>query len=273
MPGGGKAGQALVRRRNAALAALDGHRDRRRFKQGLVASGVVKWRAPEGAKGTTHKATVLDWAPGVGETILKDGAHNQKIGGDVHHGRLAGARILTLSLEERATCPKSCALWRECYGNGMPRARRWRPSEAFEAALDLEVRAWCLHHEKVLVRLHVLGDFYSMDYLALWVRLLDDLPNLNVFGFTAWKPGSEIGAGISRVRAALGRRFAIRHSGMTGKWGSFTLDFPTEQKQIGDALVCPEQLSGNGIGPAGIHCGSCCACWRGDKPIAFMLHG
>lgn len=270
---GDKARELFEDRRIRALAKLPKVRDRRRFRQGLVSTGEVSVRAPAAATGTIHPRTVAEWSPSAGETILNGGEHNQKIGGDVMRGWLLGARIFTLSLEERATCPKSCALWRECYGNSMPQARRWRPSPAFEAALDLEVRALCIVHEKVLVRLHVLGDFYSMDYLALWARLLEEHRNLAAFGFTAWKPESEIGANIARIRDTFGRRFSIRHSGRSGKYGSFTIDFPTQRKLIGDAIVCPEQLSGNGDARAGIHCGNCGACWRGDRPIAFIEHG
>lgn len=268
-----KARDKLVARRQKALAKLPDIRDRRRFVQGLVSTGVIRHKAAADAKRTLHVGTVEVWSPETRETILKDGKDNQKIGGDVMVGRLKGATIRTLSLEERATCPASCLHWRTCYGNAMPRARRWRPGPGFEDALAAEVRETCARHAKVLVRLHVLGDFYSMRYLALWVGLLDDLPGLNVFGFTAWRRGSEIGDGIARVRDALGRRFAIRHSGVTGPWGSFTFDFPTQKKRIGDAIVCPEQLSGNGDGPPGVHCGNCGACWRGDKPIGFMEHG
>ena len=48
------------------------------------------------------------------ENVLKCGRNNSKIGGDVLVGRLRGARIFTLTLEERATCPRSCAMWRAC---------------------------------------------------------------------------------------------------------------------------------------------------------------
>lgn len=270
---GDKARELLVSRRNKALGKLPGIRDRRRFVQGLVSTGVIRVRAKPGAKTTMHPETVIQWSPDLGETIIKDGRDNQKIGGDVMVGWLKGAKVRTLSLEERVTCPRSCGHWLTCYGNAMNKARRWRPGPGFEAALADEVRETCRKHGKVLVRLHVLGDFYSMRYLALWVGLLDELPGLNVFGFTAWRRGTEIGDGVARVREALGRRFSIRHSGMTGPWGSFTFDFPTQKKRIGDAIVCPEQLSGNGDGPPGVHCGNCGACWRTNKPIGFMEHG
>lgn len=53
------------------------------------------------------------------DRLLKSGEHNAKIGAMVVKGPLAGAKTFTLTLEERATCPRSCAMWGACYGNGM----------------------------------------------------------------------------------------------------------------------------------------------------------
>lgn len=247
-------------------------RDRRRFTETVAPTGTANRLVPATADRSVFPQAVKEWTPELGECVLKDGAHNSKIGGDVSVGALAGAKIFTLSFEERVTCPRDCRHWRDCYGNSMHRARRWTYSKDLEKIIDLEVRALCAIHEKVLIRLHVLGDFPNFDYLKLWAGLLDDLDNLHVFGFTAWKTDTRIGAGIARLRKAYGVRFAVRTSGMTGEWGAFTLDFPTEQIRIGDAIVCPEQRSAMGDGKKGIHCGNCGACWRSAKPIAFVQH-
>ena len=206
------------------------------------------------------------------EAVLKDGCNNSKIGGDVLVGRLKGAYIATLTLEERATCPRSCKIWEGCYGNGMQHARRWRPGPELEAQLRDELVEACSKNELVLIRLHVLGDFYSFEYLKLWATALDDLPNLHVFGFTAHQPGTEIGDGIRKLRNVYPERFMIRHSGLTGRWGSFTLPFPTDAKTIGDAIVCPEQLDAMSGGKNATHCGNCAVCWSTSRPIAFVEH-
>src|SRR5690606_37043752 len=49
--------------------------------------------------------------------LLVSGYNNVKIGNDVRKGLFRGYRIFTLTLEERATCPRSCANWTSCYGN------------------------------------------------------------------------------------------------------------------------------------------------------------
>ncbi|WP_395542728.1 hypothetical protein [Neotabrizicola sp. sgz301269] len=243
--------------------------DRRRFKVSPVPSGTTRVIVAADTPGTIFSTRIA--TPASGDRVLKDGASSCKIGGDVHKGRLRGARIYTLTLEERATCPRSCGLWQACYGNAMPHPTRWQRGPELERAVAEEVAALCAPGDPVLIRLHILGDFYSFDYLRLWVALLDDHPNLNVFGFTAWPPGTHIGDGIARVRAALGRRFSIRHSGRTGPWGSFTINFPTERPRLGDAVVCPEQAEAMN-GRQGRHCGNCCLCWQSDLPIVFVEH-
>ena len=50
------------------------------------------------------------------DRILIGGEMNAKIGGLWEKG-WPGTRIFTLSLEERATCPRACPQWRSCYGN------------------------------------------------------------------------------------------------------------------------------------------------------------
>ena len=154
----------------------------------------------------------------------------------------------------------------------MPWARRWQGGKELEDRLRVEVAIACEKNDKVLVRLHVLGDFYSFEYLAVWASLLDEHENLFAFGFTAWKQGTEIGDGIARLRRAYLDRFMIRTSNSTGPWGSFTLPFPTKAKMIGDAIVCPEQLDGMEGSPKGTHCGNCAQCWQHNRPIAFVEH-
>src|SRR5690606_6120063 len=96
--------------------------------------------------------------------------------------------------------------WQTCYGNNMPYAKRVEHGHALERALEREVSA-LLDQKRVhqgsrvpiagiLVRLHALGDFYSVGYVAFWDAMLRMHPRLAVFGYTAWAPGSEIGDAI-----------------------------------------------------------------------------
>lgn len=245
-------------------------RDRRRFKTVPVPTGTATRTTSKDMTGTVFPRKVSGILPDV--DVLKDGFSNSKIGGDVLVGYLKGAHIRTLTLEERATCPKTCQLWQTCYGNSMQWSRRWKHGPALEGRLREEVAALTAKHDQVLIRLHVLGDFYSTDYVMMWRMLLIKHPNLNLFGFTAWDTDTDIGGAVGELRTNFGRRASIRTSGKTGQWGSFTIDFPTDRKMIGDAIVCPEQRDAmNGTGRE-THCGSCTACWACSAPIVFVEH-
>ncbi|WP_104019084.1 hypothetical protein [Roseovarius nitratireducens] len=261
---------AALRKAGAAKAKSARAQDRRRFKTVPVPMGDPSTTVAADARRTLFPGRVFE--PDPGEPLLKDGCNAAKIGGDVLVGWLKGARIYTLTLEERATCPRACAHWQSCYGNSMPHARRWRHGPALIAQLDQEIAALCNRHERILIRLHVLGDFWSVEYVEFWSRALERHPNLFVFGFTAHKQGTEIGDYIAAVRGRHPDRFWMRHSDVTGPWGTFTVDFPTAQKRIGDAVVCPEQRDGMEGSPRGTHCGNCGVCWASPVPIAFVTH-
>ena len=262
--------KAANRKARAAEEKVAKVADRRRFKTVPVPMGDPAVMAPADATGTIFPGRVFE--PVDEEPVLKDGCNQSKIGGDVLVGRLKGARIYTLTIEERATCPMSCRHWRSCYGNSMPHSRRWRHGPALIDQIDREIADLCARHEQVLIRLHVLGDFWSVEYVNFWGHLLSRFPNLHAFGFTAHKRGTEIGDRIALIRKANPDRFWIRHSDMTGPWGSFTIDFPTQQKTIGDAVVCPEQRDGMSGERKGTHCGNCAVCWSSPVPVAFVTH-
>lgn len=253
-------------------------KDRRRFKVGVPADGITKRLASKTATGTKFPNTILE--PGPNDEVLLCGGLQRKIGGDVLVGRLKGARILCLTLEERATCPRSCLHWRSCYGNGMQYSKRWAAGRDLEKAIRNQIRRYFETGEGVtrplLVRLHILGDFYSMRYLRMWVELMDTYPRLHLFGFTAHGTGSRMGAAIKRVREAAPDQFAIRTSGESGDMGSWTIDWPTEKRFVrvnGDrAIVCPEQLDANAGGTKNKHCGNCAACWDSKVAVAFIEH-
>ena len=263
---GDKAGD---KRAAGVAAGVEALRDRRRFKTVPVPFGNLSRLVSAETVGTMFPMRVMDVSND--EDVLKDGSSNAKIGGDVFKGALRGARIFTLTLEERATCPRSCALWRGCYGNSMQHSRRWRHGPELEARIRAEVATNCRLFGRILVRLHVLGDFYSEAYLQMWADLLDMHPGLHIFGFTAWPTSTPIGRGIAWLREQEPRRFAIRTSGTAGRWGSFTLDGPTQKLRLGDAIVCPEQVDAM-RGKQGRHCGNCALCWQSDAAIVFVEH-
>lgn len=198
------------------------------------------------------------------------GHNNVKIGRDVRKGKLfRGYWIFTVTLEERATCPRSCFHWTTCYGNNMPWAKRLdhRDPAALQAALAAEIDREV--HRKgrkgVLVRLHALGDFFSEEYVGFWYAMLATYPTLAVFGYTAHDPFSDIGRCIDRTKRQFGRRFAIRWSNGFAPIDS-ALPIQHESDVPKGAFVCPEQTGKTTC------CATCGLCWNTSKNVAFVEH-
>jgi hypothetical protein len=193
--------------------------------------------------------------------VLKDGHQNRKIGREVRKGPRRGWPIFTLTLEERATCPRSCNAWAYCYGNSMQAAERIVGGPELEAALLSELHELQRQHPRgFMVRLHVLGDFYSQDYVRFWTSALGCFPALHVFGFTARLPGTPMGDLLFAAAVGDWERFAIRFSGRRG---------PTLGSVLGehaDAIACPAQTEATDC------CATCALCWQSQRSISFARH-
>lgn len=211
---------------------------------------------------TRYPATVRP--PTMDTRVLKSGANNRKIGSHVVKGPWRGMPIYTLTLEERATCPRSCAHWLDCYGNKMHWSHRFEHGPALIIALDSELADLNMKHpDGFVVRLHILGDFYSVDYVRQWERWLRYLPSLHVFGYTARPPYSEIGERLNTMSVEMWGRFAIRFSN-----SKMPERATASARKIEDALpiVCPAQTGASEC------CGTCGLCWGTKKNITFLVH-
>lgn len=209
------------------------------------------------------------------DRILKGGENNPKIGKVITSGRWKGMPVYMLSLEERATCPATCHFWRGCYGNRMHLAHRWdltgRLAQMFLAA-ELKVLA-DTEPDGFVVRLHVTGDFFSVDYVRLWAAALDDFPPLRVWGYTARDPAADpIGRAIRTLAGVYPDRFAIRWSRPRARdgrmealpWMGDAIDVPASE-----GFLCPAQADEAGD----TCCANCCACWESDRNVHFRAHG
>jgi hypothetical protein len=221
---------------------------------------------PALAAGTTLYAARVA-APGRG-ILFKSGQHSRKIGGAVVKGRWAGMPIYTLTLEERATCPRDCAHWATCFGNKMNWSTRWRHGAALEAYIKNDIAALARQHPRgFVVRLHVLGDFYSVEYVRLWAGLIDAHPALRVFGYTARDPvGDPIGVHLDTLSRTRWDRFALRFS---NRWmadrSALTL-FKPGGVPAAQGVICPAQTGRTDC------CGTCALCWQATKNIFFQVH-
>lgn len=200
--------------------------------------------------------------------LLVSGVNQAKIGGRVQKGPWAGLPIYCLTLEERATCPRSCAQWATCYGNAMPLARRHAADRDLMPRLAREVAEVV----PAAIRLHVLGDFFSVEYAAFWHGLLRRHRGLHLFGFTAWPCTSPIGAAIESMNIDRWQQCAIRFS--------VPLDAAPAPMQASvawagealppDAIACPAQTGATAA------CATCGLCWAGaadGRRIVFTGHG
>jgi hypothetical protein len=208
--------------------------------------------------------------------FLVSGQNNSKLGGRITKGERSGWPIYHLTLEERATCPRSCHAFRECYGNGMHLARRHAVDAEFMPALRGEVMTVARQHpEGLLLRLHTLGDFFSVEYVLMWGELLALLPQLHVFGYTARReddadPASrKIAKAIRLLTQGAWSRFAIRTS-HTDPGRERSIMVATADPDLPKVIVCPAQTHATEC------CGTCGLCWAPnarDKTIAFLRHG
>lgn len=196
--------------------------------------------------------------------VLKTGDNQRKLGGRVRKGRWKGFPIFALTLEERATCPRSCRQWASCYGNNMQWAVRYQHGADLERALVRELTALQQrYYMGFVVRLHILGDFYSPGYVQFWEDALLAFPALRVFGHTHHQRGHVMGDAIAKVRDKFGDRFSIRHS---DAYSGFRTSVIKSDSDAGDRIVCPAQTGRTK------NCGTCALCWGSTRPIAFLEH-
>lgn len=249
----------------------------RRFESAeLDPSAVVALRSDHPAlsegRSIFHESLV---GPMASPRFLVSGHNSPKLGKQVMKGPREGWPIFQLTLEERATCPTSCEQWASCYGNAMPFARRHDHRGAFLTLLRGEVATLARANPKgLLIRLHVLGDFYSVEYVLAWAEMLVLFPRLHVFGYTARKTddpdpdSARIARAIKALTDSAWDRFAIRTSGAsTARSKAIVVG---EDPDLDHVIVCPAQTK------ASEACATCGLCWADaarDKTIAFLLHG
>jgi hypothetical protein len=196
--------------------------------------------------------------------LLQPAVTNTKMGKGktmIVRGRWAGMPLYLLSLEERKTCPKSCQQWSNCYGNNMPFANRIdHEAGSFYATLSSELSALALKHPSgFVVRLHVLGDFFSVAYIRYWQKMQAKHPELRIYGYTHRYPGTKIGDAIEAWNSPdrTWIRFSDRGGEMSANVG------PAVR---GDEIQCPEEV---GLTESCLTCG---LCWQTTRPIKFLEH-
>lgn len=196
--------------------------------------------------------------------LLQPASTNSKLGAGkttIVRGRWRGLKLYQLVLEERKTCPKTCQQWANCYGNNMFLANRIdHKSSTFLPYLAAEIASLSSKHpEGFVVRLHVLGDFYSKTYVRFWKRMLKRHSELHIFGYTHRMPEHKDGIGkkieeLNELGAWI--RFSDRGGDMSANVGDIN----------GGGLQCPQEVGKTES------CLTCGLCWQTTKAIKFLPH-
>jgi hypothetical protein len=224
---------------------------------------------------TIFNKTVKSVSDGMGKTerALKIST-NKKLKKKISIGKYKGFPMVSLTLEERATCTNKCLFWAKCYGNNMPFATRYKVDSGLLIQIEKDLDYYSTKYPNgFLVRLHVLGDFSSVDYVLFWERMLVEHPALHIFGYTDRWHNNALCAGIrgqiTRLRLKYGWRFAIRDSNNPNhNFTALSMNSEIAKTKLKnkELFICPEQLGKvNG-------CGDCGLCWTSKKAVGFITH-
>ena len=201
--------------------------------------------------------------------MLKPGKNNAKLGDVVTAKMWQGSKMYSLTLEERATCPTTCDQWNNCYGNNMPFAHRFDVADpSFYHHLDDQLERLSKKHANgFVIRLHVLGDFFSTEYVAWWGARVAMHANLRVFGYTHHPSDTPIGQYIARFNRILPQQWAIRFSDQIMTQMSAHVVQKDYVPMKGLEIVCPEQTG------QAASCADCGLCWAAtNRKIMFVEH-
>ncbi len=89
----------------------------------------------------TVSETGISHRSGKETPIFKRSTDNKKFGKLTtwRAGSFKGMPLYSLTLEERATCPKDCKMYVPCYGNNMPFATRFKQGFELESRIADEL--------------------------------------------------------------------------------------------------------------------------------------
>jgi hypothetical protein len=211
-----------------------------------------------------------------GLRVIKSASSNAKLSdgsnGTFERGPWVGMPLFQVTLEERATCPTTCKHFITCYGSNMPFATRHRHGPELEQALaaDLDVLARKAP-QGFVVRLHVLGDFYSEEYVRFWATQLKRVPQLRIYGYTHREHGTAIGDAVAAlVRLNPGRASILRSDGEDPNDPlprAMSIDGNAIEPHKLAKVICPEQTGKTAS------CLTCGLCMNGRTSVSFLAHG
>ena len=201
--------------------------------------------------------------------IIKD-SKNIKLGKKVIKGMYNNYKLKTVTLIERETCPADCVHWDDCYGNNMPFAHRI--SHENQNLLQKRIYNELLNstNQLLLIRLHVLGDFFNVKYVKFWSIMLNTFKNIAIYGYTANNINSKIELSRDIAKEIIKLNYSehshIRFSNdLTNSFSANSFDIVKPVK--GKSILCPVQENKTA------NCGTCGLCWnQNSQSIIFKTH-
>ena len=201
--------------------------------------------------------------------IIKD-SKNIKLGKKVIKGMYNNYKLKTVTLIERKTCPADCVHWDDCYGNNMPFAHRI--SHENQNLLQKRIYNELLNstNQLLLIRLHVLGDFFNVKYVKFWSIMLNTFKNIAIYGYTANNINSkiELSRDIAKeiIKLNYSKHSHIRFSNdLNNPFSANSYDIVKPVK--GKSILCPVQENKTA------NCGTCGLCWnQKTQSIIFKTH-
>ena len=162
-----------------------------------------------------------------------------------------------------------------CYGRNMPFADRMdHESPDFYNALERDVEYLNAKHPVgFAIRLHELGDFFSLDYVSFWEMLLCSYPALNAFGYSHTRGAIDdkldmlytCYATVERPRFAIYDSDGIHVTGIRPTASTIKHLFEDFKPPRG-TVVCPQQLKKTAS------YATCGLCPSGDVNLLFLTH-
>ena len=201
--------------------------------------------------------------------IIKD-SKNIKLGKKVIKGMYNSYKLKTVTLIERETCPADCIHWGDCYRNNMPFSHRI--SHENQNLLQKRIYNELLNstNQLLLIRLHVLGDFFNVKYVKFWSIMLNTFKNIAIYGYTGNNINSkiELSRDIAKeiIKLNYSKHSHIRFSNdLNNPFSANSYDIVKPVK--GESILCPVQENKTA------NCGTCGLCWnQNSQSIIFKTH-
>lgn len=191
--------------------------------------------------------------------------------------------VMQTSLMAGRTCPGAsqwCAL--ACYAKDgfyrMPSVKggltaRTDLAEEDLAAYEALLRADLAKYRPTTLRIHAAGDFFGVEYIAMWCRVVQDHREIDFYGYTRSWNVPELLPALLKLKALPNMKlWASTDESMPSpppEWREAKAFDHVEDARLAGFTVCPEQTGRKAS------CSDCGLCFKVTRPsfkLAFVKH-